>query len=271
MENNNEKLFQNVSELLEKARKNVRTAVNLSMVYTYFEIGRLIFEEEQNGEQRASYGKYLMNELSAYLTVQFGKGFSVTNLKQMRQFYVVYSRDQISQADAAKAIVDVFAGQPYLTSTYRMDNGVSGGQMTIAEYSGDTFAGWCNQRIIPELSDATILEHLNKIQRSNSNQIEPSSKLEGRCNLTIEMETGVGKTYTYIKTMYELNKHYGWSKFIIVVPSIAIREGVYKSFQTSQEHFAEEYGKKTRFFIYNSSQLTEIDRFASDSAVFSHS
>ena len=81
------------------------------------------------------------------------------------------------------------------------------------------------------------------------------------------METGVGKTYTYIKTMYELNKHYGWSKFIVVVPSIAIREGVYKSFEMTQEHFAEEYGKKIRYFIYNSSQLTEIDRFASDSAI----
>lgn len=81
------------------------------------------------------------------------------------------------------------------------------------------------------------------------------------------METGVGKTYTYIKTMYELNKHYGWSKFIVVVPSIAIREGVYKSFQVTREHFAEEYGKKVRFFIYNSSQLTEIDRFASDNSI----
>lgn len=81
------------------------------------------------------------------------------------------------------------------------------------------------------------------------------------------METGVGKTYTYIKTMYELNRAYGWSKFIIVVPSIAIREGVYKSFQMTQEHFAEEYGKKIRFFIYNSAQLTEIDRFASDSSI----
>lgn len=94
--------------------------------------------------------------------------------------------------------------------------------------------------------------------------------MEGRAdgyNLTVEMETGIGKTYTYIKTMYELNKHYGWSKFIIVVPSIAIREGVYKSFEMTQEHFAEEYGKKIRFFIYNSSQLTEIDRFASDSSI----
>lgn len=81
------------------------------------------------------------------------------------------------------------------------------------------------------------------------------------------METGVGKTYTYIKTMYELNRAYGWSKFIVVVPSIAIREGVYKSFQVTQEHFAEEYGKKIRFFIYNSTQLTEIDRFASDNSI----
>jgi len=87
-----------------------------------------------------------------------------------------------------------------------------------------------------------------KIQRAN--QIAPSPKLEGRFNLTIEMETGVGKTYTYIKTMYELNKHYGWSKFIVVVPSVAIREGVYKTFQMTQEHFAEEYGKKVRFFVY---------------------
>ena len=174
-------------------------------------------------------------------------------------------KHQKFQVDAAKAVVDVFAGQPYLTPTYMMDKGISKGQMTIAEYSEDAFTGWSNQKIIPELSDATILEHLNKIQRSN--QIEPSPKLEGRYNLTIEMETGVGKTYTYIKTMFELNKHYGWSKFIIVVPSIAIREGVYKSFETTQEHFAEEYGKKIRFFIYNSSQLTEIDRFASDSSI----
>ena len=121
---------------------------------------------------------------------------------------------------------------------------------------------------MPELSDQRILEQLNKIQRAN--QIKPSDKLEGRANgynLTIEMETGVGKTYTYIKTMFELNKHYGWSKFIVVVPSVAIREGVYKSFEMTQEHFAEEYGKKIRFFIYNSAQLTEIDRFASDSSI----
>ena len=118
---------------------------------------------------------------------------------------------------------------------------------------------------MPELSDKLILEHLQKVQRTN--QLKPSDKLEGRYNLTIEMETGVGKTYTYIKTMYELNKHYGWSKFIVVVPSIAIREGVYKSFQVTQEHFAEEYGKKIRFFIYSSKNLEEIATFASDSSI----
>lgn len=182
-------------------------------------------------------------------------------------------KHQKFQADAAKAVVDVFAGQPYLTPTYMMDKGVakdrsgfSGYEYTIGEE--DKFTGWSNSKIVPELNDHIILEHIQKIQRAN--QIQPSEKLEGRANgynLTIEMETGVGKTYTYIKTMYELNKHYGWSKFIVVVPSIAIREGVYKSFQVTQEHFAEEYGKKIRFFIYNSSQLTEIDHFASDSSI----
>ncbi len=172
-------------------------------------------------------------------------------------------KHQKFQADAAKAVVDVFAGQPYLTPSYMMDRGYEYVQQSMTDEQD--FTGWSNQKIVPELSDRVILEHLQVVQRNN--QIQPSNKLEGRYNLTIEMETGVGKTYTYIKTMYELNKHYGWSKFIVVVPSIAIREGVYKSFQVTQDHFAEEYGKKIRFFIYNSSQLTEIDRFASDSSI----
>ena len=180
-------------------------------------------------------------------------------------------KHQKFQADAAKAVVDVFAGQPYLTPSYMMDMGIGKDVRGLSDYEngldlGNT--GWSNQKIIPELNDQLILEHVQKIQRSN--QIAPSVKLEGRgngYNLTVEMETGVGKTYTYIKTMYELNRAYGWSKFIVVVPSIAIREGVYKSFEMTQEHFAEEYGKKIRFFIYNSTQLTEIDRFASDSSI----
>ena len=176
-------------------------------------------------------------------------------------------KHQKFQADAAKAVVDVFAGQPASSvSRYLIDRGLE--KMDQIDVEGMAFTGWRNEPIIPALSDALILEHIQKIQRAN--QIKPSAKLEGRddgYNLTIEMETGVGKTYTYIKTMYELNRAYGWSKFIVVVPSVAIREGVYKSFEMTQDHFAEEYGKKIRFFIYNSKQLTEIDRFASDSAI----
>lgn len=173
-------------------------------------------------------------------------------------------KSQKFQADAAKAVCDVFAGQPYLTPSYRIDKGYVAVEQ-IASDDIERFTGFGNAKLVPELTDEVILDNINKVQRRN--QIEPSKQLEGRYNLTVEMETGVGKTYTYIKTMYELNKRYGWSKFIVVVPSVAIREGVYKSFQITEEHFAEEYGKKIRYFIYNSAQLTEIDRFASDSAI----
>ena len=112
-------------------------------------------------------------------------------------------KNQKFQADAAKAVCDVFAGQPYMTSSYMIDKGISEqeaqGQVSILE-----FTGFNNHKIIPELNDSILLENINKIQRVG--QIEPSKKLEGRYNLTVEMETGVGKTYTYIKTMYELNK-----------------------------------------------------------------
>ena len=171
-------------------------------------------------------------------------------------------KHQKFQADAAKAVVDVFAGQPYLTPTYMMDRGY--GQQTITDE--EDFTGWRNERIVPELSDKLVLEHLQKVQRTN--QIKPSDRLEGRYNLTIEMETGVGKTYTYIKTMYELNERYGWTKFVVVVPSIAIREGLLKSFESLQEHFAREYnGKRMQYFFYNSKQLSKIDAFASDAGM----
>lgn len=170
-------------------------------------------------------------------------------------------KHQKFQADAAQAVCDVFSGQPCLSEThYLVDRGNAQGQVELHD-----FTGFKNHKIVPELTDKNLLENIQKIQRGQ--QISPSNELEGRYNLTIEMETGVGKTYTYIKTMFELNKRYGWSKFIVVVPSIAIREGIFKSFQITQEHFAEDYGKKIHFFIYNSSQLTEIDRFASDSNI----
>ena len=168
-------------------------------------------------------------------------------------------RHQKFQSDAAIAVCDVFSGQPFHAPTYMVDPGL--GQMGL--YDAGKFTGFNNAPVV--IGDDKVLENLRRIQRAG--QIKPSDALEGRFNLTIEMETGVGKTYTYIKTMYELNKRFGWSKFIIVVPSVAIREGVYKSFQMTEEHFAEDYGKKIRFFTYNSADLTEIDRFASDSAI----
>lgn len=172
-------------------------------------------------------------------------------------------KHQPFQAEAAAAVCDVFNGQPMRTTTYRLDLG----DMTNVQQTMDmTDTGFRNHPLVPELSNQDILKNLQTVQRRNG--LKPSESLAGPgINLSIEMETGTGKTYTYVKTMYELNARYGWSKFIIVVPSVAIREGVYKSLQTTQEHFAGEYGKKIRFFIYSSDRLTEVDRFASDSAI----
>lgn len=91
------KFLESVAEVLAQARKNAKTAVNLSMVYAYFEIGKMIVEEEQHGANRAAYGTQLLKELSTYLTHQFGKGYSAENLKLMRRFYIVYSQDQIGE------------------------------------------------------------------------------------------------------------------------------------------------------------------------------
>lgn len=170
-------------------------------------------------------------------------------------------KHQKFQADAAKAVVDVFNGQPYQSGmSYLIDKGYTKSRQQELD---EDFIGFKNAKIV--LDDNRILENIQTIQRNNL--IKPSEQLEGKYNLTVEMETGVGKTYTYIKTMFELHKAYGWSKFIIIVPSIAIREGVYKSFQITQDHFMEEYGEKIRFFIYNSAHLNQIDQFASDNKI----
>ena len=130
--------------------------------------------------------------------------------------------------------------------------------------SDDT--GYKNELI--ELSDEQLLKNIQTIQKQNN--IKTSASLVkdlGKCSLDIEMETGTGKTYVYIKTMFELNKRYGWSKFIVVVPSIAIREGVKKSFDITADHFMEYYHKKIRPFVYNSSRLNELDNFSSSSGI----
>lgn len=114
----NKNFQQDISELLDSARKQAKTAVNLSMVYAYYEIGRRIYEEEQQGKERADYGKYLLKELSEYLLKRFGKGFSVTNLKQMRKFYLTYVDDQIGQtvSDQFKNLPTVSSGRKFFLS-----------------------------------------------------------------------------------------------------------------------------------------------------------
>lgn len=171
-------------------------------------------------------------------------------------------KHQKFQEEAAQAVCGVFSGQPCKAVSYRIDAGrAAAGELQNV----NDMTGFNNFPLVPELDDHAVLENIHTVQRESG--LEPSEKLEGRYNLTVEMETGVGKTYTYIKTMYELNKRYGWRKFIVVVPSVAIREGVYKTFQMTEDHFADEYHKKIRFFIYNSSQLTEVEQFASDSNI----
>ena len=127
--------------------------------------------------------------------------------------------------------------------------------------------GFANAKV--QLDSGQLLENIHRIQARNSIKLSDSLKSGGLgvCSLDVEMETGTGKTYVYIKTMFELNKLYGWSKFIVVVPSIAIREGVYKSIQITESYFMEEYGKKLRAFIYDSSNLTKVDDFAQNSGI----
>jgi len=172
------------------------------------------------------------------------------------------------QTEAVEAIVKVFEGQPFNDSlTYLRDLGeqTSPVQQTLDDIGEDYESGFGNAPI--ELSDSNLLENIRTLQfENNIKQSSGLSKPFGkncRCALDIEMETGTGKTYCYIKTMFELNKKYGWSKYIVVVPSIAIREGVKKSFEVMEDHFFEQYGKKARYFIYNSKNLNQLDGFSS--------
>ena len=176
------------------------------------------------------------------------------------------------QSDAVEAVVKVFAGQGLHDSvSYIRDKGKITKDMQLAQSFDIDLdelndSGYKNEEIY--LTDDQLLANIQQLQ--NENNIKQSTKLVndlGRCSLDVEMETGTGKTYVYIKTMFELNKRYGWSKFIVVVPSIAIREGVKKSFEITSEHFMEHYGKKARFFVYNSANLNQLDSFSSSSGI----
>ncbi|MFB1490368.1 MULTISPECIES: type III restriction-modification system endonuclease [unclassified Thiocapsa] len=186
------------------------------------------------------------------------------------------------QTNAVESVVDCFAGQPMTSGlTYRIDPGRTAQASAFDE-------GFKNADLA--LSEAQILENIQKVQRRQnlpvSSSLSDFTTFDNKgarvpapatyrkqafaatpIHLDVEMETGTGKTYCYIKTLFELNQRYGWSKFIIMVPSIAIREGVYKSLQITAEHFTESYGKKARFFIYHSNRLHELESFSSDAGI----
>ena len=168
-------------------------------------------------------------------------------------------KDQQFQTDACNAVCDVFSGQPMgKPFSYTLDPGVNPRMQDLLML--DAFANQEVEKNI-DLLGAIKAEQIDA-------GLQPSKELEGNgLNLTVEMETGTGKTFTYIKTMYELNKRYGWTKFIIVVPSVAIREGVNKSFQVTADYFQQEYGKKIRYFIYNSQRLGEVENFATSNTI----
>lgn len=180
-------------------------------------------------------------------------------------------KTQPYQQEAVENICKVFDGQPYMDMVrYTRDLGIKKTsnivQTSIFDYYEEDDNGFENAKIL--LDEYQILENIKEIQKANNYKISNALVSGfGRCSLDIEMETGTGKTYVYIKSIFELNKIYGWSKFIIVVPSIAIREGVKKSFEMMEEHFMDEYGKKVRYFIYNSKKLNQLDNFASSSDI----
>ena len=192
-------------------------------------------------------------------------------------------KTQAYQTAAVQAVIDCFKGQPPATAeaiSYRIDPG----------RVEDLFAAGGFKNADLKMTDDALLENINQMQRQQNLTLSSSltdfytingnrerigapdpykktAKAISRLHLDIEMETGTGKTYCYIKTIFELNKQYGWSKFIIVVPSIAIREGVAKSLEITAEHFLETYHKKARFFIYNSKQLHHLESFSSDAGI----
>lgn len=189
------------------------------------------------------------------------------------------------QAAAVASVVDIFKGQPHKPGfRYRIDPGMaSGPQLSLPD---DTH-GLRNEPLM--LSDAKLLDNIQTIQRAaiagnaamemdsalrdakgkdwyKGGQVVAKPAVSGY-NFDVEMETGTGKTYVYIKTMFELNKLYGWSKFIVMVPSIAIREGVYKTFQDTADHFQVDYGTKANVFIYNSKHLDKLESFSSNAGI----
>ncbi|SFK49620.1 type III restriction enzyme [Desulfomicrobium apsheronum] len=177
------------------------------------------------------------------------------------------------QTSAVESVVDCFAGQVNTAGlAYRIDPGVNKKLLaqgaTLPGINLDVEqTGFKNADI--HLTDAQLLTNIQDVQRRQNLPLSENLVSSAGCkvNLDVEMETGTGKTYCYVKTFFEMNKRYGWTKFIVVVPSIAIREGVLKSLEITAEHFTESYGKKARFFAYNSRQLHHLESFSSDAGI----
>ncbi|MEA3182621.1 MAG: type restriction enzyme [Gammaproteobacteria bacterium] len=181
-------------------------------------------------------------------------------------------KQQRYQTDAVQAVVDCFAGQPkghglrYTADPGRRATASGSAEPLNLQIDLET-GGFANDRIA--VGCAKLLENVQAVQRRQNLPLSTqlvTTRVSG-VNLDIEMETGTGKTYCYIKTMFELNQAYGWGKFIVVVPSIAIREGVLKSFEIMGEHFLEIYGKRIRYFVYNSGQLSNLEGFSADAGI----
>jgi type III restriction enzyme len=182
-----------------------------------------------------------------------------------------FSPNQDYQLAAIRSVVSLFEGQPLNKSEFELsgdDNGLAFGEL-----------GFGN-RI--KITEDDLLKNLQKVQ--SENEVEVSDKLEKFCykdvngeeklvetsfpNITVEMETGTGKTYVYLRTIYELNKVYGFTKFVIVVPSIAIREGVLKSLQITEEHLQNLYNRTpVNYYVYDSKRLPQLKSYATSNAI----
>ncbi len=165
-------------------------------------------------------------------------------------------KHQDFQTDAVNAVVDLFAGQESAHSTFSVETGAQ------VQMSGMNEMGFGNGLVI---DDNALLENMHTVQKRNNLPITDDAKTH---QFSIEMETGTGKTYVYTKTIFELNRKYGLTKFIIVVPSVPIREGVYKSFEVTKEHFGLQYDNVPyHYFIYNSSKLSHVRQFATANGI----
>lgn len=172
-------------------------------------------------------------------------------------------KNQDFQTDAVNAVVDLFAGQEKTRSTFSV---VEEKQLSLMNDLGIGNALYIDEKAISDNMHA--VQKQNKLPMTELRAAEGNGGVALRYQFCIEMETGTGKTYVYIKTIFELNRKYGFTKFIIVVPSVAIREGVYKSFEITKEHFGLQYDNvPCRYFIYNSAKLSDVRQFATSANI----